>query len=139
MHAFIILLYLEASARVRRRGQVSEKPRKVSRGEAWAKMEPNCRTLLTYLFLLLIALPELSLGSIFNQNAGFRVMFTKKGLDYGTYNACKLKMLSGIIVWTLYLVFGPILRDGLKKLNLPDIRDEKKVDIVGKIKYSLSR
>ena len=37
-----------------------------------------------------------------------------------------------------HLVFGPVLRDGLLQLSIPDILDEKKVKVVGKVKYYLT-
>ena len=36
-----------------------------------------------------------------------------------------------------FKVFGPILREGLSRLTLPDIHDKKDVKIVGKVEYWL--
>ena len=36
-------------------------------------------------------------------------------------------------------VFGPVLKDGLMQLSIPDIEDEKKVRVVGKVKYQLTQ
>ena len=64
-------------------------------------------------------------------------MFTKKGLDYGE----ELPMCSNDIFSrkTSFSVFGPILKDGLRQLSIPDMEDEQKVKVVGKVKYSLSQ
>ncbi|CAI8053217.1 Lipopolysaccharide-binding protein [Geodia barretti] len=79
------------------------------------KMKP-ISSWLTALLLLTSAMPGSS-GSLFSQEPGFRVTFTKKGLDY---------------------VFGPVLRDGLLQLSIPDIQEENKVKVVGKVKYYLT-
>ena len=38
----------------------------------------------------------------------------------------------------VFIVFGPVLKDGLSQLRLHDINDEKKVKIVGKVEYWLT-
>ena len=75
-------------------------------------------------------------GSIFSQEPGFRVMFTKKGLDYGKRGLCTL--LPSVKKTFSILVFGPVLRDGLRQLSIPDIEGEKKVKLVGKVRYHLT-
>lgn len=79
--------------------------------------QEHCTVWLIAIPLFCILVAEPTAGGIFNQEPGFRVMLTKKALDY---------------------VFGPVLKDMLTQLHLPDINDEKEVKIAGKIEYKLS-
>lgn len=64
-----------------------ERPRTTARGEALAEAPKIMKqaTWLTVLVLLIVTYTWPASGSIFSQDQkpGFRVMFTKKGLDYG--------------------------------------------------------
>ena len=96
----------------------------------------------TIFVTLLMLVCEPVKGGLFTKEPGFRVMLTKKGLDYGmcvaSYGLRPCEFLKPLPP-RMCVVFGPVLKDGLEQLSLADINDVKNVKIVGAVEYWLTQ